>query len=242
MRKLLYLLLLSPIVMLSQNNESFLLNLSEITVKSGHDAQFMEGVKSYKKCYNDNEGKDKWNMWRRLQGEGSVYTFTSTMANWAEMDDDNDPAGKECRMKVVNLIMPHVKSVHYNIARSMPSFSRSTGMPEDTKVVWVYNVKTKNSTSFKEVVEEISKSVVKAEGDNRGTWYSVAGGAPEVADYFIGIPFKNFADMDVERDGVWKIYEKAHGKTKTKELRAKMRAAISSDWSYIYTLNKELSN
>ena len=228
--------------MLSQENESFLLNLSEITVKSGHNSQFMEGVKAYKKCYNDNEGKDNWNMWRRMQGEGTVYTFTSTMANWAEMDDNNDPADKECRMKVVNLIMPHVKKVHYNIASSMPSFSRSTGMPEDTKVVWVYNVKTKNSTSFREVVEEISKAVVKAEGDNRGTWYSVVGGAPEVADYFVGIPFKNFADMDVERDGVWKIYEKANGKEKTDALRAKFRASVSSDWSYIYTLNKELSN
>ncbi len=41
MRKLLYLLLLSPIMLLSQENESFLLNLSEITVKSGHNAQFI---------------------------------------------------------------------------------------------------------------------------------------------------------------------------------------------------------
>ena len=242
MRKLLYLLLLSPIVMLSQENESFLLNLSEITVKSGHEAQFIEGVKSYKKCYNDNEGKDKWNMWRRMQGEGSVYTFTSTMANWAEMDDNNDPAGKECRTKVINLIMPNVKSIHYNIASSIPALSRSTGMPEDTKVVWVYNVKTNNSSDFRAVVGEISKALKKEEGDARGTWYNTVGGSPEVSDYFVGIPFKNFADMDVKRDGVWKIYEKANGKEKTEELRAKFRASVSSDWSYIYTLNKELSN
>ncbi|MBT8260696.1 MAG: hypothetical protein KJN82_05235 [Bacteroidia bacterium] len=242
MRKLFYLLLLCPIMLLSQENESFLLNLSEITVKPGHEAQFTEGVMSYKKCYNENEGKDSWNMWRRMQGEGTVYTFTSTMTNWAEMDDSNDPAGKECRMKVVNLIMPHVKSIHYNIASSIPSFSRSTGMPEETSVVWVYNVKTNNSTAFMEVVEEISKSVKKAEGDNRGTWYSTVGGAPEVSDFFVGIPFKNFAEMDVERDGVWKIYEKAHGKKKADALRAKMRSSVSSDWSYIYTLNKELSN
>jgi len=242
MRKLFYLLLLCPIVMLSQENESFLLNLSEITVKSGHNAQFLEGVKSWKECYLENEGKDKWNMWKRVQGKGNVYTLTSTMANWAEMDDDNDAAGKECRMKVVNLIMPHVKSVHYNIARSMPAFSRSSGMPEDTKVVWVYNVKTNNSTSFREVVGEIFSAVKKAEGDARGTWYSTVGGAPEVSDYFIGIPYKNFAALDVDRDGVWKIYEKANGKEKTDVLRAKARASVSSDWSYIYTLNKELSN
>ena len=135
---------------------------------------------------------------------------------------------KECRMKVVNLIMPHVKSVHYNIARSMPSFSRSTGMPDDTNVVWVYNVKTKNSTSFKEVVGEISKAVKKAEGDNRGTWYTTVGGAPEVSDYFVGVPYKNFAAMDVERDGVWKIYEKANGKSKTNEFLSKIEEQTQS--------------
>ena len=68
MKKLFYLLLLCPILMLSQENESFLLNLSEITLKPGHEAQFIEGVKAYKKCYNDNEGKENWNMWRRMQG------------------------------------------------------------------------------------------------------------------------------------------------------------------------------
>lgn len=242
MRKLLYLLLILPMLAVSQENESFLLNLSEITVKSGHDAQFLEGVKSWKKCYVDSEGKDKWNMWRRVQGEGSVYTLTSTMANWAEMDDDSDEAGKDCYLNVVNLIMPHVESVHYNIARSLPGLSRSTGMPEDTKVVWVYNVKTDNSTNFREVIGEITKAIKNAEGDSRGTWYSTVGGSPEVSDYFVGIPYKNFADMDVERDGVWKIYEKANGKEKTDELRAKFRASVSSDWSYIYTLKKELSN
>ncbi len=240
MRKLLFALLLLPFLAVSQGTESFLLNLSEITVKHGHDAQFIEGVKAWKKCYVDNEGKDKWNMWHRVQGEGSVYTLTSTMAKWAEMDDDSDAAGKECRINVVNLIMPHVKSVNYNIARSMPEVSRSAGMPEDTKLVWVYNAKTSNSTSFKETVAEISAATKKAEGDSRGTWYNVQGG--EGADYFIAVPFKNFADLDVDRDGVWKIYEKTNGKAKTDALRAKMRGSVSSDWSYIYTLNKELSN
>jgi hypothetical protein len=237
----LYLILLLPFVAISQEIPSFLLNLSEITVKSGHNAQFVEGVKSWKKCYKDNDGKDEWNMWHRVQGEGTVYTMTSTMANWAEMDDNNDPAGKECRMIVVNLIMPHVKSVHYNIARSIPDFSRSTPMPEDTKLVWVYNVKTSNSNSFREAVKEITTTLKEAEGDERGTWYNLQGGAPEVADFFVAVPYKNFADLDVDRDGVWKIYEKANGKTKTDTLRAKFRASVSTDWSYMYTLSEELS-
>jgi hypothetical protein len=241
MRKLLYLMLLLPLVVVSQENESFLLNLSEITVKTGHTSQFIEGVKSWKKCYMDNDGKDHWNMWHRVQGEGSVFTMTSTMAKWAEMDDDsNDTAGKECRTKVIDLIMPHVKSVNYNIARSMPKVSRTTPFPEDAKLVWVYNVKTSNSSNFMEAIKELSAAMKKAEGDTKATWYNVMGG--EGADYFVAVPYKNFAELDVDSDGVWKVYEKANGKAKTDALKAKFRASVSSDWSYMYTLNKELSN
>ena len=63
MRKLLFVMLLLPFVVIAQENESFLLNMSEITVKPGHEAQFVEGVKSWKACYLENEGQDKWNIW-----------------------------------------------------------------------------------------------------------------------------------------------------------------------------------
>jgi len=242
MRKLFYLILILPFVVVSQSNESVLLSLSEITIKPGHDAQFLDGVKSWKECYLENEGTDKWNMWRRVQGEGSVYTMTSTMAKWAEMDEEGDAAGKECRMIVMNFIMPHVKSIHYNIASSMPDVSRTTPMPEDTELVNVYNFKISNSSVFMEVVDALTAEMKKADGDTRAVWYAVQGGAPEVADYFVVVPFKNFADLDIERDGVWKVYEKANGKTKADALRDKFRASISSDWSYMYTLNKGLSN
>ena len=236
-----FLILILPMVMVSQENESFLLNLTEITVKYGHNAQFIEGVKSWKKCYMDNEGKDNWSVWKRVQGEGSVFTITSRMANWAEMDEEGDAAGKACRMNVVNSIRPHVKSIHYNVARSMPDLSRS-GLPEGTEMVWVYNVKVNNSQNFKDVVGEITKAVKNVEGDPRGIWYNTVGGAPEVSDYFVAVPFKNFADLDNNRDGVWKIHENANGKKETEALRTKFRASISDDWSYMYKLMKELSN
>ena len=141
-------------------------------------------------------------MWKRIQGEGNVYTVSGRMANWAEMDEDGDEAGKECRMKVVNLIMPHVESFHFNIARFMPGVSRKAPFSEDTGLVWVANFKTENSTDFNACVKEVAAAINDAEGDNRGYWYAVMGGAPEVADYFISVPFDNFAGLDVERDGV----------------------------------------
>lgn len=242
MKKLLFMVLLFPLLAVSQSNSSILLNMSEFTIKPGHEAQFTEGVKAWKKCYLDNEGTWKWNMWRRVQGEGSVFVLTSTMANWAEMDDDNDEAGQKCWVNAINLIMPNVKSVNYNIARTMPNLSRTTPMPESTTVVYVYNVKTSNGDAFREVVAELVGAMKKADGDTRGTWYDVQGGAPDVADYFVGVPHDNFASMDIDRDGPWTTYEKANGKAKTDALRAKWRSSVSSDWAYMYTLNKELSN
>ena len=87
MRKLFLFLFLLPLIAVSQDDESYLLRLTEITVKHGHNAQFVQGVKTWKKCYKDNKGENPWNMWSRLQGEGSVYAFTGRMANWAEMDE-----------------------------------------------------------------------------------------------------------------------------------------------------------
>ena len=242
MRKLLFLVLLLPLMAISQTNESILLDMTELTVKFGHNEAFVEGMKAYKKCYTDNGGTNKWNTWHRVQGDANVYVLTSTMAKWAEMDEDRDEAGKKCWINVVNLIRPHLQGVGYNIARSIPELSRTTPMPETTTLAWVYNVKTSNGNAFREAVEELISAVRKAEGNARGTWYNVQGGAPDMADFFVGIPYDNFAAMDVDRDGVWTIYEKANGKAKTDALRAKFRAAISKDWSYMYTLNKELSN
>ena len=174
MRKLFLFLLLLPLIAVSQDDESYLLRITEITVKHGHNAQFAQGVKTWKKCYKDNKGENAWNMWSRVQGEGSVYALTGRMANWAEMDESTDEAAKACRMHVVNLIMPNVKSVNFNIARNLPKVS--TTMSDDNTVVWVWNVKAKKPRDFMAVVNEISASLQKAEGNKRGTWYSMQGG------------------------------------------------------------------
>ena len=98
MKQLMYLLLLLPLVIIAQENEGYLLTMSEITVKQGQNDAFTAGVKAWKECYLENNGEDKWNMWRRMQGEGNVYIFSGTMTSWAEFDNDSgDEAGKNCR-------------------------------------------------------------------------------------------------------------------------------------------------
>ena len=239
LKNLIYLLFLLPMVTSAQDNKPVLLNISEITVKPGHNAQFIEGVKLYKETYLKNKGTEHWNLWHRVQGKGNVYVLASTMAKWADMDK-KDAAAEACRETVVNFIMPNVESVEYNIARSMPEIS-GTNM-DSTKLIWVTSFKVKNSTDFNDVIKSISSAIKTAEGSYRGFWYDVMGGAPETPNYFVTDPFKGFPDLDKERDGVWKIYEKVNGKKAADALRAKFRDAVDKMWSYMYTLNVDVSN
>lgn len=239
LKKLIYLLLLLPVATMAQDNNKTLLNISEITVKQGHDAQFIEGVKLYKECYLKNKGTDHWNLWHRVQGKGNVYVLTSTMAKWVDMDK-KDEAGDACRQTVVDFIMPNVESIEYNIAQAMPDLSGP--LMDSTKLIWVTSFKVSNSTDFNDVVKGISSALKTTEGKYRGYWYHVMGGAPETPDYFTTEPFKGFADLDKDQDGVWKVYEKVNGKKAGDALRVKLRGSVDKIWSYIYTLNNALSN
>lgn len=239
LKNLIYFLLLLPLATKAQENNGTLLNITEITVKQWHDAQFVEGVKLYKECYLKNNGTDHWNIWHRVQGKGNVYVLTGTMAKWAEMDK-KDPASDACRETVVNFINPNVESIEYNIAQTMPELSMKP--MDSTKLISVTFFKVKNSTDFNDVIKGVSSALKTTEGNNRDYWYRLRGGAPETADYFVTAPFKGFADLDIDRDGVWKVYEKVNGKKAADALRTKFRGAVDKMWSYLYTLSEDLSN
>lgn len=221
----------------SQEEESFLLDLTAFTIKYGQSSQFVDGVKKWKKCYQDNDGKNTWRMWHRLQGEKNVYVAAGQMANWAEMDKE-DPANAACGAIAIQSILPHVESQDNNIARSMPKMSRSTDMPNMT-LIWSTGFKVNNRMAFMEVIEDVTSTLKKKEGENRGYWYGVMGG--QSMDYFVSEPYENFAALDKEEDSVWKVYSSVHGEKKTKETREKFMASYDDIWSYVYTLEEELS-
>ena len=229
--------LLLPTTTQAQEDESFIMELTEYTIKFGENSKFIEGVKKWNKCYKDNNGTDSWNVWHRLQGEGNVYVLSSRLANWAEMDE-SDAAGKACRTIALDFIIPHIESSKYNTTRSMPEFSRKADLG-DMKIVWVTSFKVNDGEIFREAVKEMSSAISKKEGDKRGYWYRYMGG--EAADYFVSTPYKDFADLDTDRENIWKLYESANGKSKTDELRKKFKDVIDEQWSYTYTLETELS-
>jgi hypothetical protein len=231
------LLLMLPFSTQAQEDEGFIMNLTEFTVKFGHDAKFTDGVKKWNKCYKENNGTETWNVWHRLQGKGNVYILASSMANWAEMEK-SDPAGKACRSIGLEYITPYIESTEFNTTRFMPGSSRKASM-EGMGIVWVTSFVVNNSMAFNEVVKDVTSTIAKKEGDNRGYWYSVMGG--QGANYFVSTPFKDFADLDRDQENVWKVYESVHGKSKTKETREKFNASLDDAWSYTYTLEKDLS-
>lgn len=239
MKRLIYLLLFIPYMMVAQMSESQILTMSELTIKQGHNDQFKAGVKLWKECYEKNNGADSWNLWSRMQGEGNVYVLTGLVKNWVELDKD-DPASESCRAIVRDMIMPHIEKNVYHLASTMPELS-STNTNSERTIVWVTYFRVKNSTVFNATIKEIGTTVKAVEGDTRGTWYSLIGGSEEAPDYFVATSFKDFAEMDIKKDGVWKIMENKHGAKKTEQIRNEFRNALDGSWSYVYVLNKELS-
>jgi hypothetical protein len=231
------LLLMLPISTQAQEDESFIMNITEFTIKFGQGAKFTDGVKKWNKCYKENNGTDTWNVWHRLQGKGNVYVLASRMTNWAEMDK-SDPAGRACRAIGLEHITPYIESSEFSTTRYMPNSSRKTPI-EDMGVIWVTSFVVNNSMAFNEVVKDVTSTIAKKEGDSRGYWYRVMGG--QGADYFVSTPYKDFADLDRDEENVWSVYESVHGKSKTKDMREKFNASLDDSWSYTYTLEKDLS-
>jgi hypothetical protein len=161
------------------------------------------------------------------------------MANWAEMDETNDD-GKNCRNLVRDLINPHIESSEDNFARFEPEYSKA--YPNPDPVLWVSSWQVKNGMRFREIVKEVTAATAKAEGSSRGYWYSYMGGSKDAADFFVATPFANFAALDVDRETVWNIYEKANGKEKRDQLQAEFQETIKESWSYLLKLDADLSH
>ncbi len=216
------------------------MSMTEFTVKPGHNTQFREGIKTWKDCYLENDGEWTWNMWQRIQGEGTVYVLTSTMANWAEMDDTSDEAGQACQNLARDLITPNVEKAVQNMARSIPDLSKATSAEGSVANVFFFRVN--NTSKFRDVVDEVENTLNRVEGEPRGYWYNVIGGDLNAPHYFVSNIYDNFAAMDANRDDVWTVVENADGKKKRNQLQADFRDAVENVWSYMYRRADDISH
>lgn len=215
-------------------------NVTEFTIKPGHQMQFREGIKAWKACYEENNGPWTWNLWQKQNGEGTVYVLASTMANWAEMDA-TDESAKDCQLLAINMINPHIEKAVSHINRLMPEISNSN--PFEGEVIRVQFFKTNSSHGFQmmEVVKEVESIRREAGISVPGYWYSWQTSDPDSPNYHVVSGYEDFAAMDTPQEGVWESVEKLAGKAKREELQNKFRSAMESNWTSIYKLDKEIS-
>ena len=244
LRKLLGLVLLiaiSPFVNAQDAPLGPLTSVTEFTIKPGHTMQFREGIKAWKECYLKDGGEWTWRMWERQQGEGTVYILATNMPNWAEMDK-TDEKGKDCRLLALSLINPHVETATNHITRFMPEISNSNAFGANLIRISFFKLNQTNGYKMMEVVKEV-EAIRKSSGlPIRGYWYNWQTGDPSSPNYHVVTGYKNYAEMDVMQDSVWKSVEDASGKKTRDELQAKFRSSLESTWSYIYKMDEEISH
>ena len=226
-------------ILSAQDQESEILTSTEITVKQGHRAQFIDGVKKWKACYLENNGQDKWNMWYRQQGEGNFYIMSGMMPNWAEMDKE-DKSGEACYAVLINFIMPHIGKINRRVAQTMPEVSKNSS--EATKNILVNYYQVKKEYLFEEVITAVTETIKDKEGSARGEWYKVRFGGVDTPDFFFSLPFDKYADLDIKKDSPAKIYTDLVGQEKASEMWEKWFETLENSWSYTYKLESELSN
>jgi len=222
------------------NNQSRILSMSEFTIKGGHEMQFREGVSAWKTCYLEHDGEWEWNMWSRVQGEGTVYALTSYMNNWAEMDDNDDEAGAACQSLAQNMIVPHIESSERNMARTIPEMSKSP--TEAMDVISAYYWRVGNGTKFMDTVKSVESVLRQVEGEPRGFWFELVGGDLNAPHFFVVTPYANFAAMDSPMDGVWDVVEESEGKKTRDQLQADYRDAVDQAWSFMWRRVGDLSH
>jgi hypothetical protein len=220
---------------------SIILSTMEFTVKPGHNRQFRNGIEAWKKCYLENEGEWRWNLWQRVQGTGNVYVLSSVMGSWAEMDDGPDPAARECRDIVRDLINPNIENGTRNLARLMADRSIPFAQTEPNDVVWVTFWRVNNFLKFNETVRTVTSTIKDVEGEYRSFWYRSMGGDRGSAHFFAVIPYENFTALDNPRDGVWTVVENAHGEEKRDELQKSYRETVDESWAYLFRRVPDLS-
>lgn len=225
----------------AQETKGRILEMSSFTIKSGQTMAFANGTEQWVKCYGENGGKDVLNGWWEMNGDASVFVLTSTIPNFAALDDTGDDAGKACRHIAQNLILPYVESSTRGMMRHLPEWSSAT-MPESS-VVWAtsFKIKMGMGRTFMEVVKEVQEiSGAKALMPHTH-WYRAVGGGRDAADYMLVSHYNNFAGMDEEGKQVWEKVRAKLGDEAGYALQDRFASCLEDSWSHIYKKAKDSS-
>ena len=214
-----------------------IITLVEVQIKHGERMAWSEGVKAFKACYEEQGGEQHWWTWRRVGGKGTVYTVVLADANWAAFDEDDEKM-QPCYPIMMEKMMPHEVSVSETFVRPNLDFSRPISGP----VARVTGLMIDDYRAFMEVATVVNKTLKDENAGRPIEWLEPQIGAADDPDWYLVSRYENWAAMDVEVEGIWKVMERVHGEEKTAEMRAKVTAAIAGSDSYLYELSPGLSH
>jgi hypothetical protein len=222
------------------DSERQILSLTEFTIKPGHSAIFVEGIKSWKECYLNNDGEWTWNVWNRVNGKGSVYLLTSYSSSWAEMDEE-DEAGVSCAPLALQTIMPAVESTDSQYFYTMPDWS-ATPSGEVNNFVQVTFFKIKHYDMFAELVSGVTSIIEEVEGDKRTTWYDAYGRSPGQFHYMSALGNESMAALDNPDPSIWSVIIEEEGQDRRDELVDLYYESVEDSWMYMYRRVEDASN
>ncbi len=214
-----------------ENNDGYLLEITKVGVKIGHDMKFNEDVKAYHQCLVEREYEGAWSAWSNVGGKGREYHFVSTMDNWAELDSVNE-AVRACWSEHHDSLTSHARSVETYYARHMADWS---GDAEGYSVVRLHQFRVKDGRAFRETVGTIAGTLKEAEYPQMGNWYNVMGNDSTEPDYFVVVPYNNFAAMD-DSTSPYEALVEAAGEARAEELWEQFGNSLRDDSEYFTAL------
>lgn len=216
----------------AQDEEDYILQITEVDVKLGHVAEFREAVKPYNECLVEADSDQSWGAWRNVGGEGITYHFVTDLANWAELDSPSE-ANQACWGEHGKTIMEHVSSMSTRYARPEEAWS---GDAEGYSIVRLHEFRVDNNRRFRATVSEITSIMKEAEYEHLGSWFNVIGNSSNEADYFVVAHYDNFAAMDEDRPGAYGVVGEAVGAARRDALWDQFGDSLKDDWEYFTVL------
>lgn len=200
-----------------------LLFIMELGIQHGHGMAFREAMTDYMNCYKENGGENGWSTWAPVDGAPNAMWIVSSMDMWAEMDSQ-DPGEEACWSDHAKELTSHVANANRRIYRKVGDWS---GDAEGYTVVKLHNFRVEDGAEFRKIQNEMTGILKEAEYEHMGTWYRSASQQRWAADYFVVEHFDNFAAMDEDRKGPYRVMVDSIGEEGAAEMWGRLRDTLA---------------
>ena len=167
-----------------------------LDVKSGHEAEFLAGVKKQMEWYKKNDESWHWHLWQYETGPDiGSWIFRSPGHTWEDLDARTG-RGAEARAHFMEHVSPHLESLSGVIFESLPALSQ---WPEDygeVPMVSLYEFRLHYGMAdeFFHTIGKIHGAIQESGWPVDYAWGVTRSGS-ELGTVWLVVPMKGWADM-----------------------------------------------